>query len=62
MGKKVSRHVCVFVLNLCVLAGAGAAEVRALREELIRISISRLFGQHYPNVVNVTMMTVSSQQ
>lgn len=50
MGKKVSQHVCVFLLSLCVLAGAGGrAEVRALREELIRISISRLLGQYHPN-------------
>lgn len=50
MGKKVSQHVCVFLLSLCVLAGAGGrAEVRALREELIRISIGRLLGQYHPN-------------
>lgn len=36
--KKISQRVCVFDLNLCVLA-TGGAEVSASRKELIRSSL-----------------------
>lgn len=58
-GKKICCSVCVFVLNLCVLA-TGGAEVRALREELIRISLTE---QNYHQLAdcldNITTATTA---
>lgn len=58
-GKKISWCVCVFVLNLCVLA-TGGAEVRALREELIRIPLTeQSYHQLADCLDNITTATTA---